>query len=100
MSFSSEIKLGKWLLQCGWGRSKVMGGREDIGEVICSLKIPVRDLSHPPSHSKAEGGGGDQHCRLRVGWDPSFTHPRAAMGDRGAAPGGVPLPRDWGMALH
>lgn len=100
MSFSSERKLEKWLLQCGCSRSKVMGRRKDRGELICFLKIPVRDLSRPPSHSKGEGRGGDQHCRLRVGWDPSFTHPRAAKGDRGQHLGGGPLLRDWGMALH
>lgn len=63
------------------------GGREHRGKVICSLKIPMRDFFMPSLHSKAKGEGGDQHCGLRVGWDPSFTHPRAAMGDTEAVPG-------------
>lgn len=84
---SNEIKLGKWFLQRGCSRSKVTGWEGPQGGGNLFPENSYEGFFTPSLHSKAKGEGEDQHCGLRVGWDPSFTHPRAAMGDTEAAPG-------------
>lgn len=87
IGLSNEIKLGKWFLQHGCSRSEVTGWEGAQGGGNLFPENSYEGFFMPSLHSKAKGEGGDRHCGLRVGWDPSFTHPRAAMGDTEAVPG-------------